>query len=471
MRGHFKAAQTISLCIIATLFICVIQGGTAGAAPVTTLSISEPKFGTDTVYVNLETLFTLTAVDSLLAPVSDIWYHWDSYNYTKYTGPFNAAVEMPSTGGPPPLPIDLEEGTHILYYNSTDSTGQTEPAKTMAVHVDNSPPITQVIFDGAHFSGDCEYLESGTQLSLVSSETGAGVAEIRYSFGGRPETVFTTPLTFSGNGLQTVLYHSVDNLGNREPDRTVIVSVDDDAPEVHIALGTPQCTSGSSTFVAESTPISLDIVEISGVASSSCRIDSGAWTAYTGPFTLASEGEHTIAARATDNLGHASSEISLTLKVDSTAPAVTVGGLENGEVSLVYGNPLYLNCTDSGAGNCVVYYRLGGDPHWNVYSNPPIIYNTTSVQYYAVDELGNTAETGTVQILVTGGTVPPTGWVSWKLYLGIALIAGGVAIAALTFMYTRGSQEEPPEKPERKTVRERPENRPAKKKKLRKRNY
>lgn len=443
-----KPFHSLMIIAISTLLLLQIFGMTqVSGAPSTTLTVTGPKYGTSPVYVNGLTEFTLTVSET-----ADVWYRWGTYNYTKYSGPFNPVVYMDSTGGAPPLEIDLE-GLQTLYYNATG-----EATKSAQFYVDNFYPVTEIHFSGTQYSGDYMYIESSTQISFTATDVGSGVRRIIYAINNGPYTNYSSPFTVSGLGMQDIYYHSEDWLGGAEPEKHITVSVDNDAPVIQIIIGNPTTIRSGTTYITSSTPISIDVSDVSGVASSSYRIDGGAWTPYTGAFTVTTEGSHTIGTKATDKMGHASDEVISTVSVDSTPPAVSITGAVAGELKMNYGGLVVIQCTDTGAADCTVYYRFGDTSIWNVYSAPLTITNSSMIMVYAIDGLGNTASEVSVAIILNqqdgGGKIDSA---TWRLYLGIALIVGGILVAISSFFLGRKGNGSKPEKKKPSKDEEEPE--------------
>jgi hypothetical protein len=71
----------------------------------------------------------------------------------------------------------------------------------------------------------------------------------------------------------------------------------------------------------------------SGVASTSYRLDGGAWTTYTGSFFIASFGPHTLEYRSTDNAGNVEATKTISWGSDFSAPA-QINGLSDFVTSL-----------------------------------------------------------------------------------------------------------------------------------------
>jgi hypothetical protein len=123
-----------------------------------------------------------------------------------------------------------------------------------------------------------------------------------------------------------------------------------------------------------------------------------------------------------------------------------------------YGGLVVIQCTDTGAADCTVYYRFGDTSIWNVYSAPLTITNSSMIMVYAIDGLGNTASEVSVAIILNqqdgGGKIDSA---TWRLYLGIALIVGGILVAISSFFLGRKGNGSKPEKKKPSKDEEEPE--------------
>jgi hypothetical protein len=61
----------------------------------------------------------------------------------------------------------------------------------------------------------------------------------------------------------------------------------------------------------------------SGVARSEYSLDGGPWTAYDGPFTVGSDGSHTLTYRSVDRQDNVEESQTVTFNIDRTAPQLT----------------------------------------------------------------------------------------------------------------------------------------------------
>ncbi|MGI5488420.1 ThuA domain-containing protein [Microtetraspora malaysiensis] len=135
--------------------------------------------------------------------------------------------------------------------------------------------------------------------------------------------------------------------------------------------------------------------EGSGVASTEYRVGDGDWTAYTEPFTLKKDGTHTVTFRSTDKAGNTEEAKKVTLKLDATAPTLTVGGV-TGDGR--YGDAARVTVTaeaaDEGAGIDAVTATLDGEEL--TLGEPLDLHALTlgehALKVTATDKAGNAAE-------------------------------------------------------------------------------
>jgi flagellar hook assembly protein FlgD len=97
----------------------------------------------------------------------------------------------------------------------------------------------------------------------------------------------------------------------------------DDTPPVSKAAVTG--TAGGSGWLVSPAAVALSAIDgLSGVRSIMWRLDDGSATAYAPPLSVTAHGTHTFEYRAIDKAGVKEAWRSLTLKVDTKGPAITV---------------------------------------------------------------------------------------------------------------------------------------------------
>jgi hypothetical protein len=394
--------------------------------PATAIMTGAPQFtGPDgTLYATSATSFTLTASDNL-SGVARTEYRLDGGAWTAYAL-FTVATE----------------GKHVIGYRSADNVGNVETEKTLAITIDNTPPVTAIKTGMTQFTAQdgSLYVTSATSFTLTASDNLSGVARTEYRLDGgawTPYALFTLPT----EGKHVIGYRSVDNVGNVEPEKTLTVTIDNTPPVTAIKTGTPQFTAVDGTLYATSaTSFTLSATDnLSGVAKTEYRLDGGAWTPYA-PFTIATEGKHVIGYRSADNVGNLETEKTLTVAIDNTPPVTVIktGTPQftgpDGTLYATSATSFTLSASDNLSGAARTEYRLDGGA-WTPYA--PFTIPTEGkhvIGYRSVDNVGNleTEKTLTVTIdntppvsLATTGT--PQYAATGNLYVnggtGIALTA------------------------------------------------
>lgn len=208
----------------------------------------------------------------------------------------------------------LSDGDHTFEVRATDEAGNVEdPVTAVSYGVDTTTPVTTISAGPA--SGST--ISDATPTFEFTSDS-AGTFDCKVDGGNF--TSCTSPFTTSslGNGEHTVTIRATDAHGLVEatpPSRTF--TVDNVVPTVNI-------TSGPTGVITDRTPSFGFSANETGTFE--CKIDAGAFTACSSPYTAASlsDGEHTFSVKATDAGGNVSGAASRTFTVDATAPTVTV---------------------------------------------------------------------------------------------------------------------------------------------------
>ncbi|MFF5108715.1 OmpL47-type beta-barrel domain-containing protein [Streptosporangium sp. NPDC000509] len=171
------------------------------------------------------------------------------------------------------------------------------------------------------------------------------------------------------------------------------------------------------------------------------QLDGGAWTTYTAPITITGDGSHTLAYRSVDKGGNVEATMTLTVKIDATAPTTTstVGSQDNGGV------PVTLSATDETSGVEKIEYSLDGGA-WTTYTGTVIVsgQGQHEVRYRAVDKAGNVEEIKAVEVPVAP-TLPLTvtaesRCVGTTAHLAVTAVNNGTAPATITLSTPYGSK-------------------------------
>jgi predicted GH43/DUF377 family glycosyl hydrolase len=367
-------------------------------APVTSLTLGWPQYSwAGTTYVNSSTMVALTATDGIGIGVNTTMFRtWDGHAWSPWAA-YSSAFAFSG-----------QDGLKSVEYYSFDYLVNTETVKNTTVFLDNTPPSTSVQVNGPHYiDGGNYYVIWATTFSLPSSDAGAGVSSTFYRVDLSPQDPYLAPFNLAGlEGLHTIIFRSVDNLGNKEEWGTFTVFVDTKPPDTSLTIGLPRYEF-NPTYVTSSTPFNLTASEdVTHLDAIWWRIDSGAWIQYTSDFTVATEGPHTLHYYSTDILGNRETEASYPFVVDNLPPSTSLMFYGNvfpsGPLTYVSGATLvWLLPSDSGSGVNVTWFRIdsGG---WTQLVAPITIPpgGPHVLEYRSSDNLGNAESTQSITLQV-----------------------------------------------------------------------
>ena len=368
-----------------------------------------------TGYVNIDTTAPVTTASGLAATGTSNWHNGlasftlaasDSQsgvattNYTIDGGPTKLY-----TGGPVLVSGDA---SHIVTYWSTDVAGNAEPSHTGYVNIDTMAPVTTA--SGLASSAGSAWTDVSPQsVSLSASDVQSGVAATYYTVDSGAQQTYSGPFTVAGSGTHTITYWSTDVAGNSEPSHTGYVNIDT-TPPVTTASGLAASAGSAWTDVSpQSVSLSASDVQ-SGVAATYYTVDSGAQQTYSGPFTVAGSGTHTITYWSTDVAGNSEPSHTGYVNIDTTPPVTTASGLASSAGSAwtdVSPQSVSLSASDVQSGVAATYYTVDSGAQ-QTYSGALSISTAGlhTVTYWSVDVAGNVEQTNTGYVGID--TTPPT---------------------------------------------------------------
>jgi glucose/arabinose dehydrogenase/type 1 glutamine amidotransferase/regulation of enolase protein 1 (concanavalin A-like superfamily) len=219
--------------------------------------------------------------------------------------------------------VDVPDGEHTVEFRSTDESGNEEEVQSSEVKVDTVTPATGATQEKA---GD------GVRVVLEGSDATSGVASTEYRLDGGDWETYVEPVLVTGAGEHTVGFRSTDVAGNVEEAQSIDVTVDgppaDTTAPVTTVRTDPASPDGSAGWFTTAPKVTLSATDAgSGVARTEYRIGSGAWTAYTAPFTITAQGRQVLEVRSVDRAGNVETAQSREIAVDSGEPEVAISGI------------------------------------------------------------------------------------------------------------------------------------------------
>jgi len=358
-----------------------------------------------------------------------------------------------------PLHI-TQQGMHVVQAAATDNVGF-KASHSWNVAVDGTPPATSVVATAAIATLDGKkWAPARTKFMLVASDgpsggAGCGTAEIRYWRDSETDTsVYSpaSPISFSGDGLKTIRYQSVDRLGNTEVIGNYQVWFDTHPPsDVVITASGPSYTDGAGrNYGAPSTAYGVTASDSgSGLGRIEVRRDSGLFEPYSLPFTLPSEGAHALAARATDRVGNQSGLVEYPVVTDGTAPVsqlfVASGPsvAESGGLRISGKTKLGLSSADPdlpgglpGSGVREIRYSVGTQSE-QAYAAafsvaaPDGEETALVISFHGVDNVSNAESPGKIQSIVVDNKPPTVPQVTFDATSGNVILNWGVEQGAV----------------------------------------
>ncbi|MDZ4169070.1 MAG: NHL repeat-containing protein, partial [Coriobacteriia bacterium] len=197
--------------------------------------------------------------------------------------------------------------TYVLEYWAVDGAGHEEiPHHTMTIAVsppDLTPPVTTI-------TAPTGWQKGFATFSLAASDASSAVQSTHFSLNGAwPQTYFGSH-SVTSEGTTTIDYWSIDSYNNREATKTAAVYVD----------ASPPITTSDAVFTyTDVAPITLTPTDAySGVANTYYKVNGGAYTTYTAPFSVQWSRwrrYHTIEWYSVDSVGNIEAKQSYTFEI------------------------------------------------------------------------------------------------------------------------------------------------------------
>lgn len=369
--------------------------------PETSAATGSPQFSDDNaLYITGATEIALSSYDSSSGAAA-IEYRFDGGDWQDYAAAFAL------TG--------LADGEHTVGYRSEDNLGNLESEDILAVVVDNTAPGSELIAGLPQYvDADTNlYVAGSTPFSITVTDQLSGVATTEYRLDAgdwMPYAQFTVP----EEGEYVISYRSTDNLNNAEEVHTQSITVDNTAPVTEIEVANPKYTDKSDLlYVTDTSIFTLSATDnVSGVAQTQYRVDSGEWQVYQ-PFAIAEDGPHQIEFRSIDQVANTEQVKSLYVIVDFEAPVTEMAvsaPLHVGAGGMTYvtsGSVFTLTAVDNWVGVANTEYRVDSGT-WTPAAPFSIAEEGEHlVEYRSVDHLGTLEETKSLTVTVDN-TVPTT---------------------------------------------------------------
>jgi hypothetical protein len=230
--------------------------------------------------------------------------------------------------------------TILVFISSVSARIYESPYSTEVSGVpsaDKEPPVTTISIGTPQYrDGENLYISSSTSITLSAVDYGivpSGVNHTEYRIDGGQWQTYSSAFTLTTEGTHTIYYRSIDNVGNTEADKSIIIILDKTPPQTTIS------TSDPLSIVSPRTKFTLSSTDnLSGVQEISYSIDGGSWKTYMANFSLSgmSAGKHTIAYKAKDNVSNEEAESSITVTLIVIEVSKSISPIESSVLAGVW---------------------------------------------------------------------------------------------------------------------------------------
>jgi len=213
--------------------------------------------------------------------------------------------------------------TATVKYRAWDVAGNVEATNTQVIQIDTTspdgdPPVSSIACNGTTCSAG--WYGAAVSVSLSATDSGSGVAAIRYTLDGSNPTGTSTLYTgpFNLAATTTVKFRAWDGAGNVEATRTQVIQIDATAPTVAITSpANGAAVTGNIKVVASASDAQSGVASVAFYADGTL-IGTATRSPWQVPWNTrrVPSGQHVLTAIATDRLGnrHTSAAITVTVR-------------------------------------------------------------------------------------------------------------------------------------------------------------
>ncbi|UYP44715.1 hypothetical protein NEF87_001000 [Candidatus Lokiarchaeum ossiferum] len=314
--------------------------------------------------------------------ISDIEITIDNFQMEPIYYSLNGDPEQEYTS---PMIIS-EDGMYDLYFYSSINGQLVEGSQIFSI--DQTSPTTDIEIMG--IMGQNEWYLSEVEISFDSIDLSSGVKETYYSYDQMNWNVYSTIISTTIEGSNTIYFYSTDNAGNVGETLSQIFYIETSEIEVNVEF---DGLMGDNSWFKSDVEISITTNQIaSEIAAFTYSTNGIEFIPYTGTFYYTEEGVNFIYFNISSNAGHNSfgyREIS----IDKTNPLTTlnISGIMGENDWYIANIDLDFISTDLESTVASIYYSFDNIT-WSIFDGTPIsidIDGIYSLFYYSKDLAGN----------------------------------------------------------------------------------
>ncbi len=294
------------------------------------------------------------------------------------------------------------EGKFEYYYYATDRTGNSEKAKSHSFTIDLSAPVSYHNFIGISSEN---VISTNSSIYLTVSDTLSGIAKIFYKFDKESYRNYVggnIPFQYLADGDHVLTYYAVDNVTNKEAEKSMKFYLDKTAPIMSADVLGDKFIVGEKVYFSGRTKLKLTAVDNkSGIKEVMYSVDNEPFIKYQDPFYLPNRsGVHNVRFYANDNTSNNAKDdfqhsIGM-IYVDLTGPSLDhsfIGPMFI-KADTVFVSPkttISLSANDPEAGLKKIAYSLDGASDETTFTKPIDVAKDGlhKLAYYGYDNVNN----------------------------------------------------------------------------------
>jgi hypothetical protein len=419
-----------------------------GIAPVTLSTFQKaPSFLSGTKqYYGAGLSVTLASKDEM-SGVEETYHSINGETFTSYT-----------------TPTFLAEGNYTYTYYAIDKTGNAEQLRNRIFTVDLTSPATYHNFIGISSQN---VISTNTSIYLSVSDTLSGVAKTFYRFDKENYKLYTggnIAFQYLADGDHVLSYFSVDNVTNKETEKSMKFYLDKTAPIMSADVLGDKFIVGEKVYFSGRTKLKLTAVDNkSGIKEVLFSINDQPYEKYSDPFYLPNRsGIHNVKFYANDNTSNNTKDDFAhsvgVIYVDLTGPSLShaFNGPTFIKADTVFVSPkttVSISGNDPEAGLKKLAFSYGGSTDEIPYTKPIIIPEggVQKLSYVGYDNVNNKNSRETFFITDRQGpqitnqfAAPANKEGKYPSYTTIYLAAVDSEVGADLIMYSiNGAKEQP----------------------------
>ncbi len=316
----------------------------------------------------------------------------------------------------------VPDGSHTLIFASTDGSNNEMP-QTQVIKIDTVAPSLTLTPARPPDSASGWY-RSPVAITLTATDTTSGVASSQSNLNNAGWVNYTAPVSITAEGKNSLDAQVFDMAGNQTPGG-VIVPLDSVPPQTKISL---QGTTGQNGWYTSPTvQFTLSATDTtSGVLQTMYVLDGSTPTLYSNAVTITGEGIHSLSYASVDVAGNVEATHTLTIKIDSVAPTLTLTTSRPPDASSGwYRSPVSVSVATSDATSGLASQQISLDgAAFTAYDGNPVTFSTDAqhtISIKVIDQAGlATTQTLTIPLDRTTPTsalsfTDPVGGDAWHL--------------------------------------------------------